>query len=40
MEGGEWWKTIKWQTKATSTLKTAKWHPVVPFSGPDIAQSN
>ena len=23
---------MKWQAKATSSLKTAKWHPLVPFS--------
>ena len=29
--GGRWVAT-KWWTKATSRLKTAKWHPLVPFS--------
>ena len=29
---GGWWVPTKWEAKAMSTLKTTKWHPLVPFS--------
>ena len=34
--GGEWWVAIKWWAKAMLTLKTTKWHPLMPFSAPHI----
>ena len=30
---------MKWQAKAMSSLKAAKWHPLVPFLPPHITQS-
>ena len=37
-EGG--WLATKWQEKASSLLKPAKWHPLGPFSPPHITQSS
>ena len=34
------WVATKWWIKATSSLKTTKWHPLVPFSPPNITQSS
>ena len=31
--------SYEWQAKAMSTMKTAKWHPLVLFSPPDITQA-
>ena len=39
-EGGGRWEATKWQAKATSSLKLAKWHPLVSFSPPHITQSS
>ena len=39
LESRGWWEATKWKVKATSTLKRAKWHPLVPFSLPYITQS-
>ena len=36
VRGGQ--KATKWWPKATSLLKTAKWHPLVPFSPSDVTQ--
>ena len=38
--GGGWWEATKWWAKATLTLKTAKWYPLVPFLPPHIKQSS
>ena len=34
------WVATKWRAKATSSLKTAKWHPLVSFAPPHITQRN
>ena len=40
VEGGGWWGVTQWWAKAMSTLKTAKWHPLVLFLAPLITQSS
>ena len=39
-EGGGRPVATKWWAKATSRLKTAKWHPFVPFSPLHFTQSS
>ena len=38
--GGGGRVATKWWAKATSSLKTAKWHPPVSFAPPHITQSS
>ena len=41
MGGGQnLWGAMMWWAKAMFTLKTAKWHPFVPFTFPHIIQNN
>ena len=37
---GGGWEATKWRAKAMSSLKPAKWHPLVSFSPPHITQSS
>ena len=37
---GGWMGTTKWWAKVTSTLKTAKWHPLITFPTPHTIQSS
>ena len=37
---GDGWEATKWRAKATSSLKPAKWHPLVLFSPPHITQGS
>ena len=38
--GQNLWGAMMWWAKAMFTLKTAKWHPFVPFSLSHIIQNN
>ena len=40
MGGWVGWGATKWRANAMLSLKTAKWHPLVPFSPPHVTQLN